>query len=76
MGREPTLEEWFAELCVLRQRAKDAFAGNGHDEYCERYESAIEDIDHALRRGCNRLRNIARHCNKRKSKEQGEPHGE
>jgi hypothetical protein len=36
-----------------------------HSEYAEQYEAAIEDVEHALRRGCNRLRDVAKYANQR-----------
>jgi len=65
---EPTIEEWFANLCVARARAKTALSdqyADKYDEYADRYESAIEDIEHSLRRGCNLLNRIARDKEKR-----------
>jgi hypothetical protein len=68
-NREPTTEEWFINAMVLRHEAKVALEAlpkaERWGEYTTRYEDAIEDLDHALRRICNRLRHLAYDAQKR-----------
>lgn len=60
-----TTREWFERASEFRQELKEAVSGE-YDEYHERYEEAVDDLDHALRRACNRFRRILRHKNRRK----------
>lgn len=68
-NREPSTEEWFSNTIVLRHDAKVALEAlpkaERWGEYTTRYEAAIEDLDHALRRICNRLRHLALDAQKR-----------
>jgi len=70
-----TIEEWFAKLCVAREKAKEAISDE-FDEYADFYEDILQDIDDNLRRSCRKFTKLAFYAKLRREKEKNMKTGE